>query len=208
MWGKNPRRWSHPPPLCGPTSPLRRRLTEQNGIRLRCAGSTCGTTKPGMPSGGDLQGPQEESSGVWLRPQARFEANRRRRLLGRDGASKRPSGLWVLSPGRKYHLARTAPPAALFSCTVNGTFSFRRDEKRMWGWNCGFLRISRADWLAPPQPVSITVCIICCSVNRFLSKSTVMLFISRLTATEPTPASRPTIFSMQALQAAQDIPVI
>ena len=45
----------------------------------------------------------------------------------------------------------TAPPAALFSCTVNGTFSFRRDEKRMWGWNCGFLRTIRADWLAPPQ---------------------------------------------------------
>ena len=76
---------------------------------LRPAGSFCSTTKPEMPSGGDLQGPQEESSGVWLRPQARFEANRRRRLLGRDGASKRPSGLWVLSPGRKYHPVRAMP---------------------------------------------------------------------------------------------------
>ena len=36
---------------------------------LRPAGSFCSTTKPGMPSGGDLQGPQEESSGVWLRAQ-------------------------------------------------------------------------------------------------------------------------------------------
>ena len=42
-----------------------------------------------MPSGGDLQGPQEESSGAW-------------------GASKRPSGLWVLSPGRKYHPVQTS----------------------------------------------------------------------------------------------------
>ena len=44
-----------------------------------------------------------------------------------------------------------APPATLFSCTVNGTFSFRRDEKRTRGWNCGFLRTCCADWLAPPQ---------------------------------------------------------
>ena len=63
---------------------------------LRPAGSFCSITGPGMLSGGDLQGPQEESSGVW-------------------GASKRPSGLWVLSPGRKYHLVR-AMPADGFQC--------------------------------------------------------------------------------------------
>ena len=40
----------------------------------------------------------------------------------------------------------TAPPAALFSCTVNGTFSFWRDKKRMWGWNCGFRKMPRYDW--------------------------------------------------------------
>ena len=28
--------------------------------------------------------------------------------------------------------------AAPIFCTVNGTFSFRRDEKRMWGWNSWF----------------------------------------------------------------------
>ena len=36
----------------------------------------------------------EESPGVRLHPQVRFEANRRRRPLGRDGASKRPGALW------------------------------------------------------------------------------------------------------------------
>ena len=39
-----------------------------------------------------------------------------------------------------------APPAALFFCTVNGTFSFWRDKKRMWGWNCGFRKMPRYDW--------------------------------------------------------------
>ena len=29
-------------------------------------------------------------------------------------------------------------PGRLSSCTVNGTFSFRRVERRMWGWNGGF----------------------------------------------------------------------
>ena len=43
------------------------------------------------------------------------------------------------------------PRAALFSCTVNGTFSFRRDEKRMWGWNCGFWKLSRSGWQKPIQ---------------------------------------------------------
>ena len=38
------------------------------------------------------------------------------------------------------------PRAALFFCTVNGTFSFRRDEKKMWGWNSGFWKLPRSDW--------------------------------------------------------------
>ena len=41
------------------------------------------------------------------------------------------------------------PRAALFFCTVNGTFSFRRDEKKMWGWNSGFWKIPRSCWLRP-----------------------------------------------------------
>ncbi|MBR5245137.1 MAG: hypothetical protein IKW07_03820, partial [Clostridia bacterium] len=46
------------------------------------------------------------ATGVRLRPQARFEANRHLwRLLGRDGASQRPSDLWVLSVGGKYRAA-------------------------------------------------------------------------------------------------------
>ena len=65
---------------------------------LRPAGSFCSTTKPEMPSGGDLQGPQEESSGAWLRPQARFEANRRRRLLGRDALRNAPAGFGYFRP--------------------------------------------------------------------------------------------------------------
>ena len=36
----------------------------------------------------------EEPLGARLRPQARFEANRRRRLLGRDGDSEHPGALW------------------------------------------------------------------------------------------------------------------
>ena len=34
-------------------------------------------------------------------------------------------------------------------CTVNGTFSFRRDEKKMWGWNSGFWKLPRSDWRRP-----------------------------------------------------------
>ena len=36
--------------------------------------------------------------------------------------------------------------AAPIFCTVNGTFSFRRDEKKMWGWNSGFKKLPRSDW--------------------------------------------------------------
>ena len=38
------------------------------------------------------------------------------------------------------------PRNRFFSCTVNGTFSFWRDKKRMWGWNCGFRKMPRYDW--------------------------------------------------------------
>ena len=50
--------------------------------------------------------------------------------------------------GRANHIS-AAPPTALFFCTVNGTFSFRRDEKKMWGWNSGFWKIPRSCWLKP-----------------------------------------------------------
>ena len=42
--------------------------------------------------------------------------------------------------------------AAPIFCTVNGTFSFRRDEKKMWGWNSGFWKMTRSDWQRTIRP--------------------------------------------------------